>query len=480
MRVLEHLEPRSVLHFFEDICAIPHGSGNTKAISDYCVRFARERGLRWYQDEMNNVVIYQDGTAGYEASAPVILQGHLDMVAEKAPDSDFDFTRDGLRLRVDGDFISADGTTLGADDGIAVAMMLAVLDDASLAHPPLEALFTVDEETGMYGAHALDFSLLRGRRMLNLDSEDEGVFTAGCAGGAKASFSLPLTEEAAEGVLAELRVSGLRGGHSGEEIDKGRANAAIVLGRALHALRGAGARLVSARSGNKDNAIAPDAQALVALEEGSLPRAQSLITALDAALQAEYAQCDPELRLGLTACGQAQTALSEASAEKVTQFLLLTPNGVAEMSAAFPGLVQTSSNLGIFRVEHGAMRAVVSVRSVFASQKELLLARLEALAAALGAQIELSGAYPAWEYRQDSQLRETAVRVYEAQTGKKPVVKLIHGGLECGLFSAGLPGLDCVSFGPDLQDIHTPRERMSVSSAERTWKLLCAILRELK
>ena len=480
-RVLEHLEPKAVFHFFEDLTRIPHGSRNTKAISDYCAAFARARGLWVYQDELNNVIIKKPASAGYETAPAVILQGHLDMVAEKTPESPIDMTKDALALRVEGDYVSADGTTLGGDDGIAVAMALAILDSSEIAHPALEAVFTVDEEIGMEGAQGLDFSQLSARRMLNIDSEDEGIFTVSCAGGASANVSVGLTMTPNAAPCVKLTVSGLIGGHSGQEINKGRANANILLGRVLDALvQKLPVRLVSAAGGWKDNAIPNAAEAVLALAEGDLPAAKQIVSACTADLRKEYAVADPGVTVTLEEAAVCPQALTEEATLRVVRYLLLVPNGIAAMSMDIPGLVQTSCNLGIFHVADGVLTAVSSVRSSVASQKQMLLARFAALSQLLGGSLQVTGAYPAWEYRRESVLREKMAAVYEQQTGRAPKIEAIHAGLECGLFAGQLPGLDCVSFGPDLVDIHTAREKMSISSVQRTWKFLLGVLEALK
>lgn len=481
MRVLEGLQPAAALGFFETLCAIPHGSRDTKAISDYCVRFAQERGLSWQQDASNNVIIRKPASPGYEDHPTVILQGHLDMVCEKDANCDIDFSKDGLRLRHDDTYIFADGTTLGGDDGIAVAMALAILDSSEIAHPALEAVFTVDEEIGMEGAQGLDFSQLSARRMLNIDSEDEGIFTVSCAGGASANVSVGLTMAPNAAPCAKLTVSGLIGGHSGQEINKGRANANILLGRVLDALvQKLPVRLVSAAGGRKDNAIPNAAEAVLALAEGDLPAAKQIVSACTADLRKEYAVADPGVTVTLEEADVCPQALTEEATLRVVRYLLLVPNGIAAMSMDIPGLVQTSCNLGIFHVADGVLTAVSSVRSSVASQKQMLLARFAALSQLLGGSLQVTGAYPAWEYRRESVLREKMAAVYEQQTGRAPKIEAIHAGLECGLFAGQLPGLDCVSFGPDLVDIHTAREKMSISSVQRTWKFLLGVLEALK
>ena len=481
MPILDHLEPRAVFSCFEQLCAIPHGSGNTKAISDYLVRFAAEHQLRCIQDAHNNVIIFAPGTPGYETAAPVILQGHMDMVCETAPDCTKDMAREGLDLFVDGDTIGARGTTLGGDDGIAVAMALAILAADDIPRPPLEVVITVDEETGMLGAAALDASVLKGRTMLNLDSEDEGVLTVSCAGGASANVSVGLTMAPNAAPCVKLTVSGLIGGHSGQEINKGRANANILLGRVLDALvQKLPVRLVSAAGGRKDNAIPNAAEAVLALAEGDLPAAKQIVSACTADLRKEYAVADPGVTVTLEEAAACPQALTEEATLRVVRYLLLVPNGIAAMSMDIPGLVQTSCNLGIFHVEDGVLTAVSSVRSSVSSQKQMLLARIDALSQLLGGSLHVTGAYPAWEYRRESPLRDKLAAVYTQQTGKTPKIEAIHAGLECGLFAGQLPGLDCVSFGPDLVDIHTTREKMSISSVQRTWRFLLGALEALK
>ena len=480
MRITDQLEPKAVLSYFADLCAIPHGSGNTKAVSDYCVRFAEAHGLEVHQDALNNVIIICPATEGCEAAEPVILQGHLDMVTEKTADCPLDMTRDGLDLALDGDYLYARGTTLGGDDGIAVAMALAAMDSKTLRHPRIEAVFTVDEEVGMEGAAGLDVSPLTARRLLNIDSEDEGVFTVSCAGGARANVRLPLQTEPCSLPTAVLELTGLTGGHSGTEINKGRANAAILLGRVLAAIgQTMPLRIVSAESGLKDNAIPSSARAVLAAAPEDMDALRAAAERMAAAFRAEHAVSDPDLALTVRAGNPAQTALTGPSGEKVVQLLQLVPNGIAAMSMDIPGLVQTSSNLGIFCVRDGLLTASASVRSSVASEKTMLLDRFAALCVLLGASMEITGDYPAWEYKRDSALRDTMVRVFTEQYGRAPKIEAIHAGLECGLFSGKLPGLDCVSFGPDLLEIHTPREKMSIPSVQRTWGLLCGVLEAL-
>ena len=476
MAVLDQLEPKNVFRFFEQMCAIPHGSYNTKAVSDWCVAFAKERGLEHYQDEMNNVILIKEASAGYEEAQPVILQGHLDMVCEKAPGCEKDMAREGLDLAVEGDYIYAEGTTLGGDDGIAVAMALAALDDESLPHPRLEVILTTEEEVGMDGAMALDVSPIRGRKLLNLDSEAEGVFTVSCAGGSMAACGLPVARAPFGGDILRVRVAGLTGGHSGAEIHKGRANANMLLGRLLRAMAAeTELRLVSADGGLKDNAIPVAAEAVVAAEDGR--KAKAAAERMAACFQTEYRRSDPMLTVTAEEAAAAWQPMDASSTERTVCLLACAPNGVQTMSQDIHGLVQTSLNLGILKTGENAVTASFCVRSSVDSEKEMLKDRLACLLAQLGGGVSFSGEYPGWAYRPDSPLRELMTEVYREQYGREPKVEAIHAGLECGLLAGKLPGLDCVSIGPDLLEIHTPREKMSISSVQRVWMFVREILK---
>ena len=478
MSVLEHLEPRSVFRFFEEMCAIPHGSRNTRAISDWCAAFAKERGLEYYQDQSNNVIIIKEATPGYEDAPAVILQGHLDMVCEKEAGCSKDMDREGLDLVVEGDFVTAKGTTLGSDDGIAVAMALAILDAHDIPHPRLEAVFTVDEEIGMLGAAAMDVSPLKGRQLINLDSEAEGVFTVSCAGGNVSTCRLPVARAPFQGRALTVTVSGLQGGHSGTEIHKGRANANMLLGRVLQAMAAAAdLRIIEVNGGLKDNAIPIQSAARVLAADAQAARAAA--EEMARILADEYRVTDPGVTVTVTDGGNGE-AMDEASTKKVLCMLTCLPNGVQVMSADIAGLVQTSLNLGILATEEAEVQASFCLRSSMESQKEMLKARLGCLMEQLGGSVEFFGEYSGWEYLADSPLRERMVEVFTEQYGKAPQIEAIHAGVECGIFSGKLPGLDCVSCGPDLLEIHTPRERMSISSVQRVWAFVLEVLRRSK
>ena len=479
MGVLSGLEPKSVFSFFEQICAIPHGSHNTRAVSDWLVAFARERGLRFRQDEADNVIVWKAASPGYETAPTVMIQGHMDMVCEQEPGCARDMEREGLELFVAGDEIGARGTTLGGDDGIAVAMALALLDDDAIAHGPLECLFTADEEVGMLGARALDVSDLKAQCMLNIDSEAEKVLTVSCAGSTRMVCSLPIRRAPFSGTVLRLAVGGLFGGHSGEEIHKGRANANILLGRALNALsRRTELRLIRAVGGSKDNAIPRQAEALLAAAD---PEAASAAAEeLAAALRNEFKVTDAGVSLSLEPAGSEELPMTEESSRRILCFLFCAPNGVQVMSPEVPGLVQTSLNLGQVRTEAESVTARFMVRSSVNSQRDETALRVAALTETLGGSVEIPAAYSAWEYRADSPLRERMVEAFRAVYGEEPKIEALHAGLECGVLSGKMPWLDCISFGPDLIDIHTPGERLRIASTARTWALLLETLRRLR
>ncbi|MBE7009137.1 MAG: aminoacyl-histidine dipeptidase [Ruminococcaceae bacterium] len=479
MSVLSGLEPQSVFRFFEELCAIPHGSGHTKAISDHLAAFARERGLAYRQDEANNVVIRKAATAGYENAPTVMLQGHMDMVCEKEPDCGKNMETEGLDLFVEGDTVGARGTTLGGDDGIAVAMALAILDADDIPHGPLECLFTVDEEVGMVGARALDASDLKAECMINIDSETEKVLTVSCAGSTRAVCTFPVTREDFSGAALTLTVDGLIGGHSGEEIQKGRANANVVMGRALCEIaRRTELRLVSVRGGSKDNAIPRDAAAAIVVSDAQAARAAA--AALDAALKNEYRATDAGVRVTLAEAKAEGRPMTAESTRRVSTFLFCAPNGVQMMSAEVPGLVQTSLNMGQALTEGDTVVVRFMVRSSVNTQKDETTAKVVALAEALGGSVEIPASYSAWEYRADSPLRDTVIEAFRAVYGEEPRVEALHAGLECGILSGKLPRLDCISYGPDLTNIHTPRERLHIASTQRVWALTLETLKRLK
>ena len=482
MAVLENCEPKRVFHYFEEICKIPHGSGNTRQISDYLVQFAKNHDLKYIQDEMNNVVIYKPGTAGYENAPTVIVQGHMDMVCEKRPDVDHDFTKDGLNLSVEGDYVSANGTTLGGDDGIAVAYGLALLESDTIAHPPLEVFITVDEEIGLLGAVGFDCSVLKGRRFINLDSEAEGSLWISCAGGLSGISHIPVTRLEAKGEKLTVKISGLMGGHSGAEIDKNRANANSLLGKFLHGLDAkAGYELISVQGGQKDNAITRESIAELLTVKENVEAVKEYAASMQTAWREEYTGTDEGITVTVTEEGEQDAkVLHPTSKEKVVFFLVNVPYGVQKMSGTIKGLVETSTNIGILKTSENEVLGSSSIRSSVETARDALSVKIEYLTEFLGGEYERQGVYPAWEYRKDSPLRDKRVEVYEEMYGQKPNVVAIHAGLECGLFYKKMEGLDCVSLGPDMKDIHTSEEVLSISSTERVWKYLVKVLGALK
>lgn len=475
---LAGLEPGAVFGYFEEICAIPHGSRNTKMISDYLVGFAKDHGLAYMQDEMNNVILFAPGTCGMEDHAPVILQGHIDMVCEKEATCPIDMAAEGLDVTHDGAFVYARGTTLGGDDGIAAAMALALLADNTIPHPPLEVVMTTEEEIGLLGADAIDLSQLKGRTLINLDSETEGVFTVSCAGGCTACITLPVERRAIYGPCIRLSVDGLKGGHSGADIHLKRANADKVMGLFMSRIQEIMPLCLTSLSGGaKDNAIPRSCQATLVAMGINLERINDIATALQEEIRANYDEPDATVQaFDVDALGG--NSLSTESTAKVISLLCSAPNGVQKWSADIEGLVQTSLNLGIVKLGD-RFSATFSVRSSVNAEKQEVLDQLKALADMLGGTYSQDGEYPAWEFRKESRLRDTMVRVYREMFDAEPKVEAIHAGLECGLFSQKLPGLDCVSIGPNIRDIHTTRERLDVASTERVWKFLLEVLKNL-
>lgn len=477
----ENLQPKAVFHYFEEICRIPHGSGNTKQISDYLVSFAKSHGLRYVQDAWNNVILFKDGTPGYKEKEPVILQGHMDMVCEKEADCMIDFEKDGLKLAVDGDWLYAEGTTLGGDDGIAVAYALALLEAEEIPHPPLEVIITTDEETGMDGAQNIDLSVTKGTRLLNLDSEEEGHLLCGCAGGMRCDcvFNAPDTTGSFDAAIS-ISVSGLAGGHSGTEIHKGHANANQLLGQLLYMIsENHTFGLVSIAGGSKDNAIPRSAKAVIAVSVRETDAITTEIRSFSKQAAAYYEAVEPTLTISAALEGKPTRFVLPACSAQIARFLMAAPVGVQAMSTDVPGLVETSLNLGIMNLEDGRFTACFSLRSMYEDRKALLAKRLQVIAESCGAAFSCGSSYPGWAFARHSALRDTLVAVYEKRYGKKPQVEAMHAGLECGLLLEKRPALDCVSMGPDILDIHTPAERLSISSTKRTWEYLCAVLKQL-
>ena len=538
MGVLSNLKPEKVFYYFEELTRIPRGSYNEKAVSDYITNFAKDRGLEVYQDDLYNVVIIKEAASGRENDPAIILQGHIDMVNEKTPDSPHDFEKDPLDIYIDGDYIRAKGTTLGADDGIAVAYMLAILDDEKIKAPRLEMVFTVSEEVGMEGAHGVDLSKLRGKQLINIDSEDEGILLAGCAGGMRAEVRLPLEYESVRSGQSEsdateptmsseaislyglasgtIKISGLLGGHSGQEIDKQRINADHMLARVLLSLINSGfdIRPVTMQGGGKDNAIPFEATSEVVFKKVDESAIKEKLALINSEIKNEYRNTDGGVTLSLDVISDEQSTVKQSdgvndgrqiksgryvmtlsSARKALGLILALPNGIVKMSGDIEGLVETSLNLGVMRIETAGKVAddesgvdtaqnvegktlilTYALRSSVGSAKKALAERFRLIAEGFGAKAGFHGEYPAWEYKEKSELRDKMIKIFEEMYGKTPVVSVIHAGVECGLLAEKIPGLDAISYGPDMYDIHTANEHLSISSAARMYEYLIRII----
>lgn len=488
--VLNNLSPNKVFQYFEDICDIPHGSRNTKAISDYCVDFAKEHNLKYLQDDSNNIIIFKNASAGYEDHDTIILQGHLDMVNEKTADSTHDFEKDGLNLMIDGDYIHCKDTTLGGDDGIAIAYALAILDDNSLCHPPIEAVFTVDEEIGLLGANSLDVTPLKGNYLLNIDSEEEGIFLAGCAGGVTAVINFPVNQITIKGISYQLRISGLNGGHSGTEINKGYANAHKLLGRLLYKFKSNGIYfgISNISGGTKDNVIpnSCNVELILPPNDENKELAQQAVTELNNELKIEYQIADNNIQIILEETNKNEednAIMSMKCTEILTFFLVHAPNGIQYMNQSIIGLVETSLNMGILNADLESINIGYSVRSSVKSAKMELMNQLTYITEFLGGECKFDGNYPAWAYKKDSKLRDIFTDTYKELYGKEAKVETIHAGLECGIFAEKFEeqgkSLDIISFGPEIQNIHTTKEAISISSVQRVWEFMIEVLKEL-
>ena len=478
MAVLNNIEPKEVFHFFEEICNIPHGSQNLQKISDYLVSFAKERGIEVSADNALNVIMKVPGTSGYEDKEPIILQGHMDMVAVKTADSDINLANEGLRVKTDGEYVWADGTSLGGDDGIAVAYILALLDSKDIPHPPLEIVITTDEEIGMLGAAVLDLSDLKSKKMINIDNEEEGVFITSCAGGAGFGAEFPIKRVEKTGVKCRISVSGLLGGHSGEMIDKGRGNAAIICCRVLRELLdSASFNIVSINGGVADNAIPPECDSFIIVDEKDVDKVIDSVKKTFDDIKSELELKDPGLLISFTKEGKETAAcLDDKATKDFLKMIGMMPDGVQVMSAAIKGLVETSLNLGIMSTKEDRIVTVQAVRSSIDSAKVTLLKKITDIAEMFGCKVTVAGNYPGWQFRQNSELRDHMVEVYKKLYGKEPKIEAIHAGLECGILSNKIEGLDCISIGPDMQDIHSTKEKLSVQSTARVWDYLKAVL----
>ncbi|MCY6960130.1 aminoacyl-histidine dipeptidase [Clostridium brassicae] len=481
---LKGLQPVEVFKYFEKLSQIPRGSGNEKGISDYLVSFAKEQGLEYVQDSALNVAIKKKATPGYENSPAIVLQGHMDMVCEKNIGIEHDFTKDPLKLRVIDDMIYATGTTLGADNGIAVAMGLAILASNEYQHPAIELLVTTSEETGMGGAMTLEPKNIEGRTLINIDSEVEGTLLVSCAGGVTAKTTISVAWEAIDANLVPyiIRIRGLKGGHSGMEIDKERGNSNKLMGRILMSiLSEIDFRLSSLNGGSKHNAIPRETDAVILVRAEDKALVEQKISECEELFKTELRTPDPDVRVEFEVLPTLPPEmLSKESTNNVVNYLYLVINGVTSMSMDINGLVESSLNLGVIVTHKDSVEFISSIRSSVRSLKNELYNRLVVTAKLNGGSVVAESGYPEWAYNPDSKIRTIFEDVYEKMYGKKPHITAIHAGLECGLFAEKFDQIDAISFGPNLYDVHTPNEHMSISSVQRTWEYLLEVLKNVK
>lgn len=482
--MLESIDYKKIFTYFEEISGIPRGSYHNEKISEYLVRFAKEHHLSYRVDEARNVIIKKPASADCTNQEPVMLQGHMDMVCV-SEDGTHDFQNQGLPLRIDGDYIYSEGTTLGGDDGIALAYSLAILDSDEYTHPPLEVVFTTDEEVGMDGASALDTSDLNANRLINMDNEEEGVLLVSCAGGASADISFSEEKEKKSGTEIAVKVSGLAGGHSGTEIDKHPLNASILLGRLLFMTwKEQPFRFISFTGGDKDNVITSQADARL-LCEGDGKELVKALTRNVACVTEEISAAEPDAAFAIgepLRCSE--FCFSESYTESVLSFLNLVITGVQVMSSDVPGMVESSLNMGVARTKEDGMTFAFSLRSQKESYRDYMLGKLEQLSKCVMSEgitgsFRVRGEYPAWDYKKDSVLRELMIEEFKRVFGREPEVKGIHAGLECGILAKKIPGIDIVSMGPDIHDIHTIHERLSISSAKKNFDFVLGVLEKL-
>ena len=474
-------KPEKLFHFFEDISAIPRGSANEKAISDYLVAFAEERNLWYHRDALFNVIIKKPASAGAKEKPAVMLQGHTDMVCEKLAGVAHDFTTDPLDLIIKDGVLSANGTTLGGDNGAAIACMLAILDDDTLTHPALECVFTTQEEIGLNGAEALDKSLLSARTMINLDSEDEGVATVSCAGGLRFALTRPITRSKKEGMLLHLEATGLLGGHSGTDINKEHQNANLLMARMInHLFHNTDALLVDFNGGTKDNAIPRETSAtLFYSDEAAAKNAENLALALSADFSSEICPYEPAFQFLVSTENGTADVISAEDGKAFITAMCLAPNGVQFRNMNLDGFTVTSLNLGIAATDETSASLVFAPRSSVATLMSALKEKLCLLAETFGFEVSMHGEYPGWSFAEVSPIRDVFVQSYKELFRDDLKIEAIHAGLECGLFSDAIPGLDAIAVGPTIRGCHTPDEHLPLDSFERFYELLTDVLKKL-
>lgn len=467
------LEPKILFDYFMELCAIPHGSGNMQQISDYIVSFAEKNGFEFYRDDTNNVVIISDATAGREDEPAIMLQGHMDMVCALEEGKTFDFLTQKIDVYQDNGYLRANGTSLGGDDGVAVAAMMAILTDKTLSHPRLECVFTTDEETGLIGANGLDVSHLKAKYLINIDSEEEGVITVGCAGGTCMTCTIPSETEITKGPLYTITVDKLLGGHSGTEIIKQRANANIIIGRILYTLKKhIDYKLVCANGGMYDNAIPRKASALI-VSSCDKNKLSEIINNIGNDICNEYVVSDPDMRISLEVSEEkAVAALTDDCTDRMITALYHCPDGIQRMSDSVDNMVETSLNLGILNINEISASYTFMLRSMVNSAAENLNTKVASIFESFGGKATIKSNYNAWEYKQESPLRDHCVKVFESMYSKKPVVGTIHAGLESAIIADKFEYLDCVSIGPDLANVHTSEECLDIASTARTYEYI--------
>ncbi len=483
--MLEGLKPERVFWFFERICGIPHGSYNEKALSDFIRAHFEGLSFDVWQDEVGNIIINKPASLGYEHLPGVVMQAHLDMVCEALPEVAMDFKNNPITLVLEGDKLHASGTTLGGDDGIGSAMIMAVLEDKTLAHPPIQAIFTVMEEVGLEGAKLIPSELIQGKYLINIDSDQEGVFLAGCAGGitVEARIAMKYTDFSCADNTSKaytIAISGLHGGHSGMDINKERGNAIMLLGRTLEHLMQYIKGIAHITGGTAKNAIPREAEAVVVVGGENAENFTNAFETFVKGLKAEFADSDSGLNMELTPTSLSTRLIDTSVQDALMTFLTLFPNGVDSMNTAIPGLVNSSTNLGVVKTDENTVLFVGGLRSSLALQKADLLRRVERLSEATGAELSTLGDYPGWAFDPKSELQARFRRAFNELYGKEPIIEAVHSGLECGLFIEKAPQLDAISFGAGLLDIHTPKESVSVASVARVYELLKKVLADMK
>ncbi len=472
---LKNKDTKPVFDWFEKMSRIPRGSGNMEKISQFCVDFAKSHGLEFIKDDANNVIIYKGASKGYENAQPVILQGHLDMVCQKIQGLDFDFEKDGINIFSDGDFVKADGTTLGADNGIGAAMILAILESDKICHPPIEAVFTTDEEIGMIGASKLDVKNLSGKKVINLDSEDLHELTVSCAGGSDFTVSFGVTKEEVLGHKVKININGLCGGHSGVEIHKGRTNANKLCGEILNLLsKNVDFEIVSSFGGTKPNAIPNSNETVVCIDDTE--KFKSALGKIVKEIKEKIKQTEPSFECFIQEEDNVENCVCISEKEKFIKSLCVYPDGVQAMSENIDGLVETSLNLGIMKADENGVFMHFALRSNVDASLTQLEEKMTDISNDLGAKAQVFGRYPSWEFKEDSTLQEIYKKAHKEHFGFDVKVCAIHAGLECGVFSSKIDGADCISVGPQLYDVHTTNERMSISSVEDSFEMLCKTL----